>query len=106
MAQGWSSLPRKLLAGLIAITIAYIIGYGHLTGPPDDPVESFCAQIQRDMPVVQVRGEANAAALSTTLGDEVLQIYRPGPDASGRCHIDHRNGFVTRVTYTPPVQPR
>jgi hypothetical protein len=105
-AQWRPSLPRKLLAGLVAVTVAYIIGYGHLAGPPEDLVEAFCARMQPGMPVVQVRGEANAAALGITLGDEVLQICRLGPDASGRCHIDHRNGFVRRVTYTPLAQRR
>ena len=55
--MNWPTLRRKLLAGLIAVGLAYAIGYYWPSVDPTDPVSAFCAKVAPGMPIAQVQAE-------------------------------------------------
>jgi len=97
MTMNWPTLRRKLLAGLIAVGLAYAVGYYWPRVDPTGPVRAFCAGIETGMPVAQVQADAVMAELSTTLGARRLQVYRSRTGQRVECRITHRGGFVTTV---------
>ena len=98
----WPTLRRKLLAGLIAVGLAYAVGYYWPRVDPTDSVRAFCAGIEPGMPIAQVLADAVTVELSTTLGAESLQVYRFRTGQRVECRIAHSGGFVTAVQLTGP----
>jgi len=99
MAMNWPTLRRKLLAGLIAVGLAYSIGYYYYWPGVDrtDPVRTLCAGIETGMPIAQAQADAVVAELSTILGARKLRVYSFRTDHRAQCLVTHREGFVTAV---------
>lgn len=102
MTMGWPTLRRKLVAGLIAVGLAYAVGYYWPRVDPTDPIRAFCAGIETGMPIAQVQADAVMAELSTTLGVRKLKVYRFRAGHKVECLIAHKEGFVTAVQLKIP----
>lgn len=102
MTMNWPTLRRKLLAGLIAVGLAYAVGYYWPRVDPTDPLRAFCAGIETGMPIAQAQADAVMAELSTTLGARELRVYRFRTGQRVECLISHRRELVTAVRLMVP----